>query len=132
MVISAKGLVEHQDFPDLKALGRIESSRETGGIVQTETRHFALSWTPAPEVFMATVRAHWETRTRCIGSLTSCSAKMPRATARITPLPTSPSCAAAPSTLRRDTSKGSLSIKLKQAGWSDAFLLSLLNQLSGA
>jgi hypothetical protein len=25
-----------------------------------ETRHFALSWTPTPEVFMATVRAHWE------------------------------------------------------------------------
>jgi hypothetical protein len=28
--------------------------------------------------------------------------------------------------------KGSLSIKLKRAGWSDAFLLGLLNQLSGA
>ena len=33
---------------------------------------------------------------------------------------------------RRDTSKGSRSIKLKRAGWSDAFLLSLLNQLAGA
>ena len=31
---------------------------------------------------------------------------------------------------RRDTSKESLSIKLKRAGWSDAFLLSLLNQLA--
>ena len=31
---------------------------------------------------------------------------------------------------RRDTSKGSLSIKLKRAGWSDAFLLSLLKQLA--
>ena len=31
---------------------------------------------------------------------------------------------------RTDTSKGSLSIKLKRAGWSDAFLLSLLNQLA--
>ncbi|MDO8984537.1 hypothetical protein [Cypionkella sp.] len=30
---------------------------------------------------------------------------------------------------RRDTSKVSLSIKLKRAGWSDAFLLSLPNQL---
>ncbi len=29
---------------------------------------------------------------------------------------------------RRDRSKGSLSIKLKRAGWSDGFLLSLLNQ----
>ena len=31
---------------------------------------------------------------------------------------------------RRDTSKGSLSIKLKRAGWSDAFLLSLLKNLA--
>jgi hypothetical protein len=31
---------------------------------------------------------------------------------------------------RRDTSKGALSIKLKRAGWSDAFLLSLLNHLA--
>ena len=59
-VISAEGLAEHHDFPGLRAFGRIESRRETGAIVQTETRYFALSWTPAPEVFMAIVRAHWE------------------------------------------------------------------------
>ena len=53
-----KELAEHHDFPDLKAFGRIESRRETGGNVQTSTRYFALSWGPAPEVFMATVRAH--------------------------------------------------------------------------
>ena len=58
-VVSAKGLAEHHDFPRLQAFGRIESRRETDGKVQTETRHFALSWMPAPEVFMATVRAHW-------------------------------------------------------------------------
>ena len=31
---------------------------------------------------------------------------------------------------RRDTSKESLSIKLKRAGWSDAFLLNLLKRLA--
>ena len=31
---------------------------------------------------------------------------------------------------RRDNSKGSFSIKLKWAGWSDAFLLSLLRRLA--
>ena len=41
---------------------RIESRRETDGKVQTETRHFALSWMPAPEIFRTTVRAHWATR----------------------------------------------------------------------
>jgi hypothetical protein len=42
-VISARGLAEHHDFPGLKAFGQIESRRETGAIVQTETRYFALS-----------------------------------------------------------------------------------------
>ena len=60
MVVSASGLAEHDDFPGLKAFGRIGSRRETGGTIQTETRHFALSWMPAPEVFRTTVRAHWE------------------------------------------------------------------------
>ena len=58
-MVSAKGLAEHHDFPGLKAFGRIGSRRETDGTIQTETRHFALSWLPAPEVFIATVRAHW-------------------------------------------------------------------------
>ena len=61
-VVSAKGLAERHDFPGLKAFGRIESRRETDGKVQTETRQFALSWVPAPEVFGTTVRAHWVTR----------------------------------------------------------------------
>jgi hypothetical protein len=57
-VVSAKGLADHHEFPGLQAFGRIESRRETDGKVLNETRHFALSWLPAPEVFMATVRAH--------------------------------------------------------------------------
>jgi hypothetical protein len=47
-VVSAKGLAEHHDFPGLQAFGGVESRRETDGKVQTETRHFALSWLPAP------------------------------------------------------------------------------------
>jgi len=59
LVVSAKGLSEYHEFPGLKAFGRVDSRRETDGKVQTQTRYFALSWMPAPEVFMATVRAHW-------------------------------------------------------------------------
>ena len=55
-VVSAKGLAEHDEFPGLQAFGRIGSRWETDGKVQTETRHFALSWMPAPEVFMAAAR----------------------------------------------------------------------------
>ena len=59
VVVSAKGLAEHHDFPGLKAFGRIKATRETGGSRTSETRFFALSWLPAPEVLLATVRAHW-------------------------------------------------------------------------
>ncbi|MCR9158702.1 MAG: ISAs1 family transposase, partial [Rhodobacteraceae bacterium] len=34
--------------------------------------------------------------------------------------------------VRRDTSKTSLSLKLKRAGWDDAFLQKLLNNISTA
>jgi predicted transposase YbfD/YdcC len=132
-VVSAKGLAEHHDFPGLRAFGRIESRRETGGIVQTETRHFALSWTPAPEVFMATVRAHWEIENALHWQL-DVSFREDAARNRKDNGPANIAILRrrALDLARRDTSKGSLSIKLKRAGWSDAFLLSLLNQLSGA
>lgn len=58
-MVLAKGLAEQHEFPSLKAFGRIQSQRKTDGKVQTQNRYFALSWMPAPEVFMATVRAHW-------------------------------------------------------------------------
>ena len=59
MVVSARVLAKHHDFPGLKAFGRIGARRETDGKMQTETRTFALSWMPEPEVFMAVARAHW-------------------------------------------------------------------------
>jgi len=59
VVVSARGLAEHHDFPGLKACGRIEATREVDGASTSQTRVFALSWTPTPEVLLATVRAHW-------------------------------------------------------------------------
>ena len=132
-MISAKGLAEHHDFPGLRAFRRIESRRETGGTIQTETRHFALSWMPAPEIFMATVRAHWETLNALHWQL-DVSFREDAARNRKDHGPANIAILRrrALDLARRDTSKESLSIKLKRAGWSDAFLLSLLNQLAGA
>jgi len=142
LVVSANGLAEHHKFPGLKAFGRIESSRETDGKVQTSTRYFALSWRPAPDVFMATVRAHWGIKTLYIPSR-ACRQALPvdgqldvsfREDAARNRKDNGPANIAilrrrALDVARRDTSKGSLSIKLKRAGWDDAFLLKLLNQL---
>ena len=130
-VVTAKGLAEQHEFPGLQAFGRFEARRETDGKVQTETRVFALSWMPAPEVFMATARAHWR-----IGNALhwqfDVSFREDAARNRKDHGPANIAilrrCAL--DLARRDTSKGSPSIKLKRAGWNDASLLSLLNRLA--
>ena len=130
-VVSAKGLAEHHDFPGLKAFGRIESRRETDGKVQTENRYFALSWMPDAAVLMATVRAHWGIENALHWQL-DVSFREDAARNRKDNGPANIAILRrrALDLARRDTSKGSLSIKLKRAGWSDAFLLSLLKQLT--
>jgi hypothetical protein len=52
-------LGQHHEFPGLKAFGRIEATREVDGKISSETRWFALSWQPAPDILLATVRDHW-------------------------------------------------------------------------
>ena len=130
-VVSAKGLAEPHDFPGLQAFGRIESRRETDGKVQTRTRCYALSRMPAPEVFMATVRAHWATRNALHWQLDA-SFRQDAARNRNDNSPTTIAILRrrALDRARRDTFRGSLAIKLKRVGWNDAFLLSLLNQLA--
>ncbi len=59
VVVLARRLAEHHEFPGLKGFGRIEATRGTCGKVTSETRFFALSWMPTPEVLLDTVRAHW-------------------------------------------------------------------------
>lgn len=130
-VVSAKGLAEHHDFPRLKAFGRIEASREIDGKLQSETRWFALSWLPAPEVLLATVRAHWAIENALHWQL-DVSFREDAARNRKDNGPDNIAVLRrrALDVARRDTSKNSLSIKLKRAGWDDKFLLSLLKQLA--
>lgn len=132
-VVSAKGLAQYHEFPGLKAFGRIEARRETDGKVQTQTRYFALSWMPDPEVFMATARAHWGIENALHWQL-DVSFREDAARNRKDNGPANIAILRrrALDLARRDTSKGSLSIKLKRAGWDDAFLLSLLNQIDGS
>ena len=117
----------------MKAFGRIEARRETDGKVRTEARHFALSWMPEPEVFMATARAHWGIENALHWQL-DVSFREDAARNRKDNGPANIAILRrrALDLARRDTSKGSFSIKLKRAGWNHAFLLSLLKQLETA
>ena len=60
VVIEAKGLAEHHEFPGLKAFGRITATREIDGKVTTDVRIFALSRKLTPEKLIETARAHWQ------------------------------------------------------------------------
>jgi predicted transposase YbfD/YdcC len=131
MVVCAKGLAEHHDFPGLKAFGRIEATREVEGRVTSETRVFALSWIPTPEVLMDTVRAHWAIENALHWQLdVSLRDDAARNRKHNGPANIAVLRRRALDVVRRDTSKGSLSIKLKRAGWDDDFLRKLLNGLA--
>jgi predicted transposase YbfD/YdcC len=131
MVVSAKGLAEYHEFPGLKAFGRIKATREIEGKVTSETRVFALSWMPTPEVLLETVRAHWAIENALHWQLDvsfredAARNRKDNSAGNIAVLRRR-----ALDVVRRDTSKGSLSIKLKRAGWDDDFLHKVLNGLA--
>jgi predicted transposase YbfD/YdcC len=131
MVVSAKGLAEYHEFPGLKAFGRIEATREIEGKVTSETRVFALSWIPTPEVLLETVRAHWAIENTLHWQLdVSFREDVARNRKDNGPGNIAVLRRRALDVVRRDTSKDSLSIKLKRAGWDDDFLRKVLNGLA--
>jgi len=131
VVVSANALGEHHDFPGLKRFGRIERTREVDGKATSETRFFALSWMPTPETLLTTVRYHCAIENALHWQLDvsfredAARNRKDNAPANIAVLRRR-----ALDVVRRDTSKTSLSIKLKRAGWDDMFLRQLLNNIS--
>ena len=117
VVVQARGLAEHHEFPGLEAFGRVESRREADGKTPSEPRYFALSWAPAPEVLLDTVRTHWAIENALHWQLDvsfredAARNRKDNAPANIAVLRRR-----ALDLVRRETSKGSLSIKLKRAG----------------
>lgn len=131
VVVSANTLAEYHEFPGLKGFGRIEATREADGKVTSETRYFALSWMPTPEVLLATVRAHWAIENALHWQL-DVSFREDAARNRKDNGPGNIAVLRrrALDVVRRDTSKGSVTIKLKRAGWDDKFLRHILNGLA--
>jgi predicted transposase YbfD/YdcC len=131
VVVSAKALEEYHQFPGLKGFAKIDATRETGGKVTSQTRYFALSWTPTPEVLLATVRDHWAIENALHWQL-DVSFREDAARNRKDNGPGNIAVLRrrALDVVRRDTSKGSLTIKLKRAGWDETFLCRILNGLA--
>lgn len=131
VVVSAKAMGKYHEFPGFKGFAKIDATREVGGKVTSQMRYFALSWTPTPEVLLATVRDHWVIENALHWQLdVSFREDAARNRKHNGPGNIAVLRRRALDVVRRDTSKGSLSIKLKRAGWDEAFLCSVLNGLA--
>jgi predicted transposase YbfD/YdcC len=130
-VVAVKGLAERHDFPGLTAFGRIEATRNIDGKSATDVRIFALSRRLEPAALLAAVRAHWEIENVLHWSL---DVAMREDAARNRkdhgPANLAVFRRRALDVARADKkTKGSVSGRLKRAGWNDAYLLKLLRQM---
>lgn len=130
IVIKAPDLAKYHEFPGLKAFGRIEATREIDGRLETDVRIFALSRVLSPDALLATVRAHWGIENGLHWQLDVTLREDAQRNRRDNgPANIAVLRRRALDVARRDTSKGSLAIKLKRAGWDHDFLLKMLSQM---
>jgi predicted transposase YbfD/YdcC len=130
VVVDAKGLAEHHDFAGLKAFGRITATRTIDGETTTDVRIFALSRKLSPEKLLETARAHWQIENALHWQLdVSFGEDAQRNRKDNGPANIAVLRRRALDAARLDQSKGSLTGKLKRAGWNDEFMLKLLGQM---
>jgi predicted transposase YbfD/YdcC len=130
VVVEAKGLAEHHDFRGLKAFGRVTATRTIDGETSTEERIFALSRKLSPEKLLETARAHWQIENSLHWQLdVSFGEDAQRNRKDNGPANIAVLRRRALDVARLDKSKGSLTVKLKRAGWNDEFMLKLLSQM---
>jgi signal transduction histidine kinase len=97
--------------------------------VTSQTRYFALSWMPTPEVFLTTVRDHWAMENALHWQL---DVLFREDAARNSKGNVAVLRRRALDVVWRDTAKGFLTIKLKRTGWDETFSCSILNGLAEA
>ena len=130
VVVEAKGLAEHHDFQGLKAFGRVTATRTIDGKTTTDVRIFALSRKLSPQTLLETARAHWQIENALHWQLdVSFGEDAQRNRKDNGPANIAVLRRRALDVARLDQSKGSLTIKLKRAGWNDEFMLKLLSQM---
>ncbi len=121
-------LRKRHDWPGLKSVAMVESIRETGGEIARETRLYITSLTIATALLGPAIRSHWaiENSLRWILDMVfirddECQVRTDHAPANFTTFKHM-----ACNLLRRPSSKDSLRLRRKIAGWDDDFLVSLV------
>lgn len=131
VVVDAKGLAEHHEFKGLKAFGRVTATREIDGKVATDVRIFALSRKLSPEKLLETARAHWQIENALHWQLdVSLGEDAARNRKDNGPANIAVLRRRALDVARLDPSQGSLTTKLKRAGWNNDIMIEMLGRMS--
>jgi len=121
-------LRQRHDWPGLKAVVMVESTRETSGKLERETRLYITSLVLLAHLLGPIIRSHWaiENSLHWVMDMVfrddECRVRTANAPANFTTIKHMAS-----NLLRKAASKDSMRGRRKAAGWDDDFLASLLN-----
>ena len=120
-------LAEQHSFPGLRAVGKVEATRESDGNASTACRYHILSKQVSAARFLDVVRAHWHVENRLHWVLdVVMDEDQSRARKDNGPENLARLRRFALNILRANQDTGSTRGKIKRAAWDDAFLLQLL------
>jgi predicted transposase YbfD/YdcC len=120
-------LRERHDWPGLNAVAMVESTRETAGVTETETRLYITSLAMAANLLGPVIRSHWaiENSLHWVMDMVfrddECRIRTEHAPANFTTIKHM-----AYNLLRRPGGRDSIRLRRKVAGWDDEFLASLV------
>jgi predicted transposase YbfD/YdcC len=120
-------LLETHQWPGLKAVGKVERTREIGGKVSCETAYYLLSAPLSPERLNEVARAHWGVENQLHWRLdVVMNEDQDRSRLGNAPHNLAVLRHMALNLMQKDSEKGSLRGKIKKAGWDEAYLARLL------
>ena len=123
-------LQEVHQWPGLAAIAKIDRTRETPTKTTTETAYYLLSSPLSADDCSHVVRSHWGDENRLHWCLdVAMNEDMARNRLDNGPLNLAVLRHMALNLIRKETSKGSLRVKLKRAGWRTDFLAKILAQI---
>ena len=120
-------LRKRHGWPGLNAIAMVESTRETGGMIEKDTRIFITSLVMLAHLLGPVIRSHWaiENSLHWVMDMTfrddECRVRTNHAPANFTTIKHM-----AHNLLRRPANKDSFRLRRKVAGWDDEFPASLL------
>jgi predicted transposase YbfD/YdcC len=120
-------LRKRHGWPGLNAIAMVESTRETGGVIEHDTRYYITSLVMLAHLLGPIIRSHWtiENSLHWVMDMVfrddECRVRTNHAPANFTTIKHM-----ACNLLRRPSGKDSLRVRRKVAGWDDEFLASLV------